>query len=700
MGSLSGSIGVRVMSIKWLLLLVIGICASGLLITLMMLQLIRRKETAAAYAAANVISIYGRRYRDWGSLLLQAYQLGMKIPLLSTYIMQVKKRISYRYARDEPTLRKLTMTVVLIIVGGYGAVSAVLFWLQPGTSFIVLSILCAVVLNSLVVDMCLSRLEKKLLVQMLDLFADVRHRYHQHGMVEEALYEVSEAASGEAAEQVRLIYEALTSPDPNEALERYYEVAPNRFLKGFAGISYMVMEFGDKDKKQGSIYLQGLGNLTQEIHLEILRRERLDYLLQGLNVIALAPVLFTGPIERWAKVSFPTMDEFYRSKLGFVTKISIYVIIIAAYLLLQRLQSYEETRYRSGYKQSRLDRFLYKQLFLRKIAVLFAPKPGSVQYHQTIRLMRESSTELKYEWLAVRRLLLFISCTVLTTGFFLLLHQVERNHILHDPIRDDRMFGTMSEADLKAAEDMTALDALVMEHVRMKAGTSYKDVSNALTQLAPVQLDQDTQAAAIKRITEKIEAYNNQYLRWWGVVLAIAIGVGGYYVPIWLMLFQRKMRRLDMRHEIYQFQTVISILREMDRMSVEEIVEWLNRFAVIFKRPLQKCLLHFEHGPEDALEQLKEEVGLPEFQRLIDKLRLALGKISIREAFDDLESMMSFYFEQRKQEYSKIIDIKAGWGRTIGFTPMYALIFLYLVIPLVGMSFVQMNTYYEQIQRL
>ncbi|MNW69857.1 hypothetical protein D3C74_489710 [compost metagenome] len=61
---------------------------------------------------------------------------------------------------------------------------------------------------------------------------------------------------------------------------------------------------------------------------------------------------------------------------------------------------------------------------------------------------------------------------------------------------------------------------------------------------------------------------------------------------------------------------------------------------------------------------------------------------------------MAFYFEQRKQEYSKIIDIKAGWGRTIGFTPMYALIFMYLVIPLVGMSFVQMSMYYEQIQKL
>ncbi|MCK6076820.1 hypothetical protein [Paenibacillus silvae] len=688
------------MSVKWLLLLVLGVCAVGLVITQMILYVLRRKGALPIHAAALVLPIRGKRHKGWGSLLLQAYRLGIKMPGISTYILQVRKRISYRYARDEPTLRRLTMSIVLIIIGGYGSVSIVLFLLQPGLAFVILSILCAVVLNSLVLDMCLSRMEKKLLVQMLDLFADVRHRYHQHGMVEEALYEAAEAGTGEAAEQVRLIHEALTSPDPNEALERYYEIAPNRFLKGFAGISYMVMEFGDKHKEQGSIYLQGLSHLTQEIHLEILRRDRLDYMLQGLNVIALAPVLFTGPIERWARLSFPTMDEFYRSKLGFITKISIYVIIIVAYLLLQRLQQYDETRYRSGQKHSRLDRFLYKQLFLRRLAMLFTPKPGTASYHQTIRLMRESSTELKYEWLAIRRLMLFISCLVLTIGFILLLHQVQRNHILYDPIRDDRMFGAMSETDLKVAEDKTRLDRSVMEHVGMQRVVSYEDISEAMQQLAPLAMNHEAQTEAVTRIMKKIESYNKQYMRWWEVVLAISIALCGYHLPIWLMLFQRKMRSMDMWHEIYQFQTVISILREMDRMSVEEMLEWLNRFAVIFKRPLQKCLLHFEHGPEDALEQLKEEVGLPEFQRLIDKLQLALGKISIREAFDDLESMMSFYFEQRKQEYSKMIDIKAGWGRTIGFAPMYALIFLYLVIPLVGMSFVQMNMYYEQIQKL
>ncbi|MCZ4142870.1 hypothetical protein BZG17_34315, partial [Escherichia coli] len=105
--------------------------------------------------------------------------------------------------------------------------------------------------------------------------------------------------------------------------------------------------------------LKGLGNLTQEIHLEILRRDKLDYLLKGLNVIALAPVLFTTPIERWARSSFPSMDEFYGSKLGFVTKISIYVVIIAAYLLLQRLQQYDETRFRAGRSNTVWERILY-----------------------------------------------------------------------------------------------------------------------------------------------------------------------------------------------------------------------------------------------------------------------------------------------------------------------------------------------------
>ena len=94
--------------------------------------------------------------------------------------------------------------------------------------------------------------------------------------------------------------------------------------------------------------------------------------------------------------------------------------------------------------------------------------------------------------------------------------------------------------------------------------------------------------------------------------------------------FHRKVRNMEMRHEIYQYQTVISILRGMERISVEAILEWLNRFAVILRFPF-KSLLHYEHGAQLALLELKEDVWFPEFQRLVDKLPLAVDKVPIKD---------------------------------------------------------------------
>lgn len=252
----------------------------------------------------------------------------------------------------------------------------------------------------------------------------------------------------------------------------------------------------------------------------------------------------------------------------------------------------------------------------------------------------------------------------------------------------------------KEALKQSGIDRKIMHLLNMRADSTYERTYAALEHNANGTVTPEQLSTNTRRILQKLKDWNDEYIKWWEVLISLIVGYVAYQMPMLLLYLQRKMRRLDMRHEVYQFQTVISILRVMERMSVEEILEWLNRFSVIFKRPLQKCLLHYEHGPEAALDLLNEEAPLPEFQRLVDKLHLSLGKITIREAFDDLESHMSYYFEQRKQEYEKIIDSKAIWGRMIGFAPMYGLIFLYLVIPLIGMSFVQMDNYYEQIQKI
>ncbi|MGG4220032.1 hypothetical protein ABEW32_17645 [Paenibacillus jamilae] len=693
------------MSLKEILLWVLLISGGGFTVLYIALYWFH-KHKSFAVRGGRIHSVQeGRKgkavlSRELQTLMHKLYTLCMKVPITSGYITSVRKRLAGQHAYDEYKLRLQTMKMILFIWGAFACSSVVLLMMKPGIEFAILAVLCGVVINSLIIDVATSRMEKRLLAQMIELFANVRHHYHQHGMVEEAISEAADLAGAEAGRHARLIHEALTDADPHEALERYYESAPNRFLKAFTGISYMVMEFGDRIEEGGSIYLKGISSLAREIQLELLRRNKLDYLLKSLNLIALAPVFFTTPIERWARSSFPSMEEFYLGKLGYITKLTVYIVIILSYFLLQKLQQSDETGYRAGKGRRVWEQKLYRMPILRNMVDSLIPRQHMSSYFQITRLLKESGAEVKLEWLYIRRIALFILGLGLSISTIFVLHGAEKTHILHAPVQSGQMFGRLSPTEEKEALKQSEIDRKIMQMLNMKADSTYERTYAVLEHYAngtatPEQLSRNTH-----RILQKLKDWNDEYIKWWEVLISIVAGYVAYQMPMLLLYLQRKMRRLDMRHEVYQFQTVISILRVMERMSVEEILEWLNRFSVIFKRPLQKCLLHYEHGPESALDLLKEEAPLPEFQRLVDKLHLSLGKITIREAFDDLESHMSYYFEQRKQEYEKIIDSKAIWGRMIGFAPMYGLIFLYLVIPLIGMSFVQMDSYYEQIQKI
>jgi FtsZ-binding cell division protein ZapB len=305
------------------------------------------------------------------------------------------------------------------------------------------------------------------------------------------------------------------------------------------------------------------------------------------------------------------------------------------------------------------------------------------------------------EWFFVQRLLVSTLCLVVSISLFVTVHAIAVHHVYTAPSQTENLFGQLSLAEKTKAIEMTDLDRRVMTAVKGVRDPLYAEAVQAELRKDP-QLAQDEakRKAAAQRIIQKHKAIREEVLQWWEVLLALLIGWGGYYAPVGTLWFQKRMRHMEMKHEVDQFHTVIAMLAEMDRMSVEQLLEWMERFATIFKAPIQHCLLHYEHGAEQALERLKEEVPFLPFVRTIEKLQLAVEKIPIKQAFDDLETEQVFIQEQRKQEYERMIDTKAGWGKMIGFAPMYALVFFYLVFPLVYVSLKQMSVYYEQIQKI
>ena len=64
---------------------------------------------------------------------------------------------------------------------------------------------------------------------------------------------------------------------------------------------------------------------------------------------------------------------------------------------------------------------------------------------------------------------------------------------------------------------------------------------------------------------------------------------------------------MDMENEVMQFQTIILMLMKIERVNVEMILEWLERYSNIFREPISKCVNNYESGGWEALEELNDE---------------------------------------------------------------------------------------------
>jgi hypothetical protein len=142
------------------------------------------------------------------------------------------------------------------------------------------------------------------------------------------------------------------------------------------------------------------------------------------------------------------------------------------------------------------------------------------------------------------------------------------------------------------------------------------------------------------------------------------------------------MRQMEMENEVMQFQTIILMLMKIERVNVEMILEWIERYANIFKEPISKCVNNFESGAWEALEELKNELSFEQLIRLVEGLQSAVESIPIREAFDELDTERAYYQEKRKESNDRLISRKSMIGKVFGFAPMVVLFVGYLIVPL------------------
>ena len=677
-----------------MILYIMGGSAVTLVVIVLIYFILSKKMQGSEYRKIQKLQ-QGTKQKSFSTEVLfqKLYLTYIKIPFIKRYALKIRRRLEIINIDDEYNTRKgtakiLTRTLAIVVP------VMILTIMISSKNFLLMFILLLFELFMIdtLIDGSVDKIDNKILKEQIDFFSEIRHAYHEYNMVEEAIYQVSQDDEKDVSRQGEKIYEILISDDPEMELEKYYDIAPNSFLKEFAGVSYLTKEFGDRKVDGASLYLKNVNNITQEMQLEILKRDKLNYVFQSLSVIAIAPVLLLEPLKNWAISNFSFTASWYQGKAGMIVQMLILLITFVSYVLVRKLKDNGSTAIDTRTENPWQEK-LYKKKPIKKIVDLFIPKKGTKEYRKVVQLLKDAASPQKMEWLFMNRIAIAIVTFCVSIIIFTQLHVVAINYIYTEPTTDYNIIGGLSEKDEKKAMEITKQDNIILDQYRGKPKTTQEQIKTSVQKLKYYEGAESTEIdKAAERIYNKLHVINTEYVQWFELLLAFVFAVIGYMAPLWILVFQAKMRQLEMEDEVMQFQTIILMLMRIERVNVEIILEWLERYSNIFKAPITKCVNNYEAGAWESLEAMKEEVNYVPMIRIIESLQAAVEKIPITDAFDELDSERDYYQEKRKESNERLIKRKGMIGKAIGFAPMVCLFVGYLIVPLVFIGLTSMSS--------
>lgn len=637
--------------------------------------------------------------RRASSFFITFYSQLLLVPFLKENLLSIRKRLEIYTESDERIIRKRSVTLLLATILLVVAVVCS-FWIitRDWLLLILFTILLSFIADT-VVEIFIHNLQNRILKQQVRYIELLHHKYYEQKSVEDANYEacnvLNQKGTFEVYFQAERINDILTSSEIETELEKYYETAPNKYFKMLAGILYITKEYGDTQVQGSSVFIRCITYLGSEIKAELYKREKLKYALRSLNVIAILPLFFIKPLRNWASGSFAPLENFYSSKSGIILGIITILLSVISYMTLGRLQNYDRAA-KAGFANKTLEQKLYTR-GLYKIVDRMVPQEYTLKKNKLIELIKNAMTPLNIYTLYTRRLLIGCAAFLFGLGIILGLNAYTRHKILYLPqMPQGYLGGQLSSEELVKLQTIADQDRTVI----LKLGIKADDEAISDEIMKNETKDEEEAESSILRIKSKMQQLSINIFWWWQLLICVGLFGTGYYSPIINLRFIAEVRKIDMEEEVSQFQTIILMLMHMNRVHVEEILEWMETFSVHFKEPLQKCLSNFSAGPFEALEELKSDVAFPPFISIVENLQLACEDLGVARAFEELESEMTFNRETRKDSNERIVERKKNLGNLIGFLPVYAIILLYLIIPMIVSGMESISAFYQQLSQL
>ena len=177
-------------------------------------------------------------------------------------------------------------------------------------------------------------------------------------------------------------------------------------------------------------------------------------------------------------------------------------------------------------------------------------------------------------------------------------------------------------------------------------------------------------------------------------LLAMTLSIFTYLLSVFVLKMKKQILLLEREEEIVRFQNIILMMMHMDKITIEQILSEMERFARVFKKILGMIMDKYTYKGKEVFIEAKESSGFRPFQRLMDGF-VACDDTYIYQAFDDLEKDRRYFLDRHKQENERIVDDKTTIAKTISFLPLCAVISFKLIIPFImqGLSSLGMTEF-------
>ena len=613
--------------------------------------------------------------------LYQLQKIYMVTPIVKRYFVKLKNKYRAIFPADEVTLNKKTTSRITICLSICIAIFAATCILANGdVMFAVAGFLSCYIIFTTLVNSSEEKLQIKLLEQLDTFITDVHSYYHDTGMVDEAIASTLDDLPYEISLHANKIYNIVTSVDSEAEIEKYVDTAPNKFLLLMAAICVSVKEYGDEKVENGrSLFLKNLNYLKSELSQERLRMQKRVAVFSGKVIGVLVPLFCLKPLEMWMRKNFADTVDFYQ---GFGGTFSLACIIAVTFVCYELINALKDDR--TEHDEPKIYRTISEIPAVKNILKLYTEKnyTKTMRYGDALKAIgvRSGTNVFFVKRICTALLLFIISLAVFFTGVY-----KAKDIVLTS-------YSQSYEDSLVPNEEWR--ETLRETSIKFKGSVKSNKVDKEqLIEELKSQLDGDERMATLvyEELESRREAYENKYFKWYMFVISLAVGIFGFFLPVWLLYYKKKIMGMNREDEVAQFRTLILILMHEDGMNIDIILEWMERFSHAFKSSISDCIINLEYSQQGALETLREKEGsFGPFRRLCDSL-LSADKVGVDGAFDDLETEREYYQEKRKLDNDKLLGICLRKANRYQMIPIWCIIIFYLILPF-GMYALNMLT--------